>query len=189
MMGLTEPDSTFLHNHLTNSESEFRRLLGLTPDTQWEKVCLCHRKPRNLPTLLRVVFTIGSLMLSWLGARYLHNHERDSEPHYGRFLSSMPATQGDNVSLFRIMNPPTLVGVVCIIGTIAVPEADGWFIWGGLTDFESVNGPLIGLIPTTRWYKGHLCGIETYEVANPSAIGYYKSWSPRNSGTPELIKS
>ena len=37
----------------------------------------------------------------------------------------MLATQGDNVSLFHIMNPPTLVGVVRIIGTIGVPEADG----------------------------------------------------------------
>ena len=184
MMALTKPDSSFLHNHLTDSESEFRRLVGLTPDTQWQKICLCHMKPRNLPTLLRVVVTIGSLMLSWLDATYLHNHETDSEPNYGRLLSSMLATQGDNVSLFHIMNPPTLVGVVCIIGTIGVPEADGWFIWGRLTDFESVNAPLIGLMPTTRWYKGHLSRIETYEVAEPFASGYYKSWSRRNFGTP-----
>jgi len=184
MMALTKPDSSFLDNHLTDSESEFRRLFGLTPDTQWQKICLCHMKPRNLPTLLTVVFTIGSLMLSWLDTTHLHNHVSDSEPNYGRLLNSMPATQGDNVSLFRILNPPTLVGVVCIIGTISVPEADGWFIWNRLTDFESVNGPLIGLMPTTGWYKGHLCRIETYEVAEPSASGYYKSWSPRNFGTP-----
>jgi len=64
MMAPTKPDSSFLHNHWTDSEFEFTRLFGLILDTQWQKICLCHMKPRNLPTLVTVVFTIGSLMLS-----------------------------------------------------------------------------------------------------------------------------
>jgi len=66
----------------------------------------------------------------------------------------------------KLMKSLTIVGVV-FINTLAIPELDGRFHHNHCSNPESDSVRLSGLPPATQWYKGHLCGIKTHEIADP----------------------
>jgi len=90
-----------------------------------------------------------------------------------------------------LMKSLTLVRVV-FIGTLAIPELDVRFHHNRLTDSGSGCRRVLDLTPATQRYKGHLCGIKTYEIAVFCGEDLYstsakKSFSPCATCGPLLL--
>ena len=69
----------------------------------------------------------------------------------------------------KLMNPPTFLRLVFL----KVLELDGRFHHDRLTVSGSECGRLLGMTPSTRWYKVRLCCIKTDGSACPSQIGLW----------------
>jgi len=74
---------------------------------------------------------------------------------------------------WKPMKSLTLVGVV-FIGTLAIPELDGRFLHSRWADPGSDCTRLLGSMPATQRYKGRLCCIKTYEIADPCGGCLYR---------------
>jgi len=58
---------------------------------------------------------------------------------------------------------------------LAIPELDDRFLHNHSSDPGSDCGRLLGWTPATQRYKGHLCRIETHEIADPCGVGFIGS--------------
>jgi len=66
----------------------------------------------------------------------------------------------------QLMKSLTLVGVVFIGSTPALPELDGRSLHNHSSDPGSDCGRLLGSMPATQRYEGRLCPIRTHEIAD-----------------------
>ena len=91
-----------------------------------------------------------------------HSHRIDPESDTWRFLGSMPAIQR-----YKIHSQKAIIHEV--IGrnrVLAIPDLDDRFLHNHCSDPGSDCARLRGLTPATQWYKGRLCRIRTYELAD-----------------------
>ena len=66
----------------------------------------------------------------------------------------------------ELMKSLTIIGVVFIGSTLALPELDGRFLHNHRSDSGSDCERLLGSTPATQGYIGRLCRIRTHEIAD-----------------------
>ena len=100
-LAIPELDGRSLHNHCSNPESDCRRLLGLTPATQWYKIRSSRIKTHEIAVFCAecIRYQAGDILLD---SRYLHNQLTDFDSIFRRLLGLTPALQRYKVHLCRI---------------------------------------------------------------------------------------
>jgi len=109
----------------------------------------------------------GVLAIPELDRRFLHNHCSDPETDCGRLLGSTPAMQWYKIRPCHIETHTIAVFCAgCIMyhwqaGNILL---DGGYLHNRVTDFDSVCGRLLGLMPAFQQYKIPPCHIKVQEI-------------------------
>ena len=100
-LAIPELDGRFLHDHISDPESDCGRSLGSMPATQWYKVRPCHIKTQEIAVFCGgwIQYQAGDILLN---GRYLHSRWTDFDYVCSRVLGSMPATQWYKVRPCRI---------------------------------------------------------------------------------------
>ena len=167
-LAIRELDGRFLHNHISDPESDCGTLLASTPASQWYKI----HPPARFNHEVAVLNSV--LAIPELDGRLLYNPCSDPGSDCGGLLGSTLATQRYKgpLSGIKLRKSLTFVRVVFIDSTLAIPELNSRSLYNCCSNPESDCRRSLGSTRARQWYKVRLWYFKTHESANPSLSGH-----------------